>query len=368
MNRKATIREVAATAGVSIATVSRYLNGAQRFSSDVEVRIRQAVRSLNYGVGRQQRASTATRAIGVVVFTLASPSVASVMRGVNRIALQNGYSLAVLEIGDFFDASQSQGETFYGYSAGASAAALSSAEQDRLDAFGRSVSGFLLGARVPQPHLEYLRSYEKPVVIFGSRSHAGMPVVGADSYRATRLVGELLVAQGHRHVTYIGVPTSPWNCERELGIVHLLEERGVRHSQLTINDLHLNDVAKVCDDIVQGHERPDALVCYNDVLALTLLQELNRRGIDVPGDVSLTGIENTLCSRFSSPALTTVDLQHERYGEIAMQLVLRRLHEAIDDEDGRVLLEPKLIVRNSTRSRTADAYSSGHTKQLAALD
>src|SRR5690242_19581038 len=93
-----TIRDVAAVAGVSIATVSKYVNGAQHFSEAVEDRIREAIKQLQYQTTGPRRTAVTerTKAIGVIAFNIASAPFSIILRGINGIAVQDGYSLTFL--------------------------------------------------------------------------------------------------------------------------------------------------------------------------------------------------------------------------------------------------------------------------------
>jgi LacI family transcriptional regulator len=104
----------------------------------------------------------------------------------------------------------------------------------------------------------------------------------------------------------------------------------------------------VCIEGLHRRPWPDALVCYNDILALTVMKELSRFGVKLPDDISIVGIENINCGLYSSPALTTVDLQSSRYGEPAMLMLLRSIREGVRNNLGHILLEPRLVERAST--------------------
>jgi LacI family transcriptional regulator len=350
MQKKSTIRDVAAHAGVSIATVSRYINGTQRFSDDVEDRIRDAIRQLHYQVPVQLRpaSSTTPKTIGLIVFLLNGPTFPTVLKGMSRAATKNGYGLVILEKSELIPPEEKARLTVFGYGI-EKYTPLTTEEKERLEEMGRTVDGFLVSARISQPTLDYIRKYDKPILFFGSGPRPDLPVVGSDSYRAARLLGELLVGQGHRRLAYVGIPESPWSEERKRGLADLVRESDLPLLLLDVRDVSRAEVSRVSGEILE--QRPDAIVCYNDLLALMLLQELAKRGLSVPGDVSVAGIDNTACGLYSTPTLTTVDMQSENYGELAMQLLLRRIREGVSSQIGRVLLEPRLVLRNSTRPR-----------------
>ena len=98
-----------------------------------------------------------------------------------------------------------------------------------------------------------------------------------------------------------------------------------------------------------GPERPEALICYNDLIALGFMKEALALGFRLPQDLSVTGFDNVPYGEYAVPALTTVDMQSEKMGEAAMLKLIDVLSGKRDI--GHVTLEPRLIVRDSTTRR-----------------
>ena len=98
-----------------------------------------------------------------------------------------------------------------------------------------------------------------------------------------------------------------------------------------------------------GAEHPDALICYNDLIALGFMKEAQTLGFKLPADISVAGFDNIQYGQYTSPALTTVDLQSERMGEEAMEKLLA----AIDGKPASdtITIDPQLILRASTIKR-----------------
>jgi LacI family transcriptional regulator len=106
------------------------------------------------------------------------------------------------------------------------------------------------------------------------------------------------------------------------------------------------------------------VICYNDLIALGFMKEARALGFTLPDDVSVVGFDNVPYGEYASPALTTMDLQSERMGEVAMQKLLDLL--AGHDGDGEYsLLEPRLIVRESTQRREAGAQAAPKPRRKA---
>lgn len=330
-NKTPTIRDVAALAGVSITTVSKYINGVQRFSEPVEHRMRQAIEQLDYRSNPLARSMITgkTKTIGVVILDIKNPHFTSIVKGANRVALEHGYALLFIDTGENL-----------------------SREVRLLEALSRRVDGLIVSSRMSEEYMVHVMEFGKPVVFFGRSTRPDLPSVGSDGYRAARMVGDLLVGQGHRHVAYLGFPKSRWDKERMRGLTHCLQEHGLPFYHFEVEGVSPSDGEQACSLILQQKTRPDALVCYNDMLAIGVMKELIKQGIKIPSDMSIVGFDNVMFGQYTLPTLTTVDMQSERSGELAMQLLLRQINEGISKDIGYTMLEPRLILRDSTAVRT----------------
>ena len=106
---------------------------------------------------------------------------------------------------------------------------------------------------------------------------------------------------------------------------------------------------RLCSEMMLGAQHPDALVCYNDLMALGFMKAAQTLGFRIPADISVAGVDNIVYGNYTSPPLTTVDLHSERMGVAAMEKLL-------DSINGRptepfTLIEPQLILRGSTMNR-----------------
>src|SRR5688500_2320466 len=146
MKKKPTIRDVAARAGVSLATVPKYINSTQRFTPAVERKIRAAIDELSYQSNPLARSmlTAKTGAVGVVILGRVNPPLTKLLRGAKRVALDHGYSRL------FVDAEESQPR-----------------EEELLGALSRRVDGLIVGARMPEDQLGRGLAYGKPVVFSG---------------------------------------------------------------------------------------------------------------------------------------------------------------------------------------------------------
>jgi LacI family transcriptional regulator len=328
MTKRPTIRDVAARAGVSIATVSKYLNSAQRFSPAVERKIRSAVDELQYHSNPLARSMITgkTGSVGVVILDISNPHFTNLVKGANRVAIEHGYNLL------FVDTEESQAR-----------------ETELLAALSRRVDGLIVSTRMPDADLSRILELGKPVVFSGRPAPDDGPSIGIDAYSAARLLGQLLVRQRHRRIAYIGFAPARPDMERTRGLTDCLQAHKLSLARFDVRAPTISEGERICPEVVLRQDRPDAVVCYNDMVAVGFLGAARTLGISIPQDLSVVGIDNIPFGRFSFPALTTVDAQGEHLGEEGMRLLLRLIGgEAVR---GHVKVEPRLVMRESTAAR-----------------
>jgi LacI family transcriptional regulator len=137
------------------------------------------------------------------------------------------------------------------------------------------------------------------------------------------------------------------------GLTESLRAHGLTPRRFEVRGPTIVEGERVCASVVLRKDKPDAVVCYNDMVAIGFMGAARTMGVDVPGDISVAGIDNIPFGRFTSPALTTVDTQSERLGEEGMRLLLRQIEQGEASAAGHVKIEPRLVVRDSTRVREA---------------
>ena len=196
--RSATIRDVAKAAAVSTATVSKFVNGSQRFSADVEARVTRAVQELGWSLNPMARGITTGQSgnIGIVILDIRNPHFTSMVKGAARSAAVAGLNLIVA------DAAESKAP-----------------ELAVLRALARRVDGLIVSARLPQPVLQALFDTGTPVVFYGGPPpDPAYHSVCCDNYLAGRMLGRHLRDRGLRKISYIGFPTARWSAERWRGV------------------------------------------------------------------------------------------------------------------------------------------------------
>ena len=338
MKKKPTIRDVAARAGVSIATVSKYINSTQRFTAAVERKVRAAIDELEYHSNPLARSMITgkTGSVGVAILDICNPHFTNLIKGANRVALEHGYNLL------FVDTEESQAR-----------------EDELLEALSRRVDGMIVSTRMPEEQLDRVLAFGKPVVFSGRPAPRGLPSIGIDAYAAAYMIGELLVKQGHRDIGYIGFAPARPDMERMRGLTESLGAHGIRLARYEVRGPTIAEGERVCSSVVLRKVKHDAVVCYNDMVAIGFMGVAKSLGVAIPEDMSVVGIDNIPFGQFTSPALTTVDTQSERLGEEGMRLLFRQIAGDPVGETGHMTIEPRLVMRDSTIARAAPAAPAG---------
>lgn len=330
-SRRSTLHLVAERAGVSIASVSRVLNGL-RASDSVTERVQRAAAELGYVPDATARSLKAgrTEQISLAVADVGNPVYVSMMHAVADVVGEAGYRLVISSTGDNPDDLI-----------------------DLLENLNRGyVDGMILSPlRVTEPLLERIRSSRLPLVIIGSLPD-GIDVdsVRADSREGIGLAVEHLVQQGRRRIALINGPidTVPGTA-RLAGYLNAMRRAGLpvtADMQVEASDFTFAAGTKAAETLLD-QATPDAIVCSNDLLAVAAMKEVARRGLTIPGDVAIVGMDDTDIAQLTTPTLTSVDLGAVRRAHQAAGLLLDRLADTSRPARHPVV-RPTLSVRESS--------------------
>lgn len=324
--RAPTIRDVAIQAGVSTATVSKYINGVQHFTPEVEKRLDEVIARLGYRLNQQARSMVTgrTRCFGLAVQDVCNPHFANIIKGANRVALEQDYSLLVVDV---------QEREEY--------------ERHVLEALSGRVDGMIVSSRLPDESLQWLEELGKPVVFFGRRDVAGARCVRTDGRRGAYMLARHLLETGRRDLVYLGYPGARWDAERLAGVREALADTGGEVRTFPAESPDMEGGRRAASGILMTGARPDAVIAYNDLLAIGFMHSAQTLGVQVPQEVAVAGFDDIPVAAFLNPALTTVNMRGEEQGETAMWLLL----DAVSKEPRRprdTLFEPLLVPRHST--------------------
>jgi LacI family transcriptional regulator len=325
---RATIRDVAAAARVSVGTVSKYVNRAQRFSPQVEAALESAIADLGYTSNPLAKSMVTgrTHTIGLSVLDITNPYFSSILKGANRVASDHGYSVLLADTEE-----------------------TPSRERRALEDLSRRVDGMIVYSRMREEEMGWMAGIDKPLVFFGSLDRLALPTVASDDHGGAFMVAQHLHMLGHRRIAYLGFSRSRRDEERLGGIRACLNAAGLAPVVYDADAPTLVEGERLCSSIVLGGARPDALICYNDLMALGFMKEAADLGVSVPGDMSVVGFDNIPYGQYTTPGLTTVDLQSERLGAALMDKLLAVIGGEPVETQTRIV--SRLVLRGSTQAR-----------------
>ncbi|HEY5800736.1 MAG TPA: LacI family DNA-binding transcriptional regulator [Burkholderiaceae bacterium] len=323
-----TIRDVAAAAQVSTATVSKYINGAQRFSPKVEAALDVAIATLGYKSNPLAKSMITgrTNTIGLSVLDITNPHFSSILKGANRVAHDQEYSVLLVDTEE-----------------------TPSRERRTLEELSRRVDGMIVFSRLREEEMGWMAEIGKPLVFFGALAELPLPTVASDDHGGAYLLAQHLRMLGHKRIAYLGFPRSRRDEERLGGIRECLEGSGIELTVVHGESPSMAEGERLCSSIVLGSKRPDAVICYNDLMALGFMKEAGNLGLSIPRDLSVVGFDNIPYGKYMTPALTTVDLQSERMGATAMEKLLAVIRGEPVEKLTKVA--PQLVLRASTVAR-----------------
>lgn len=331
---KVTIQDVALAAGVSLATVSKVLNGVPYVSADTEARVRAAMDRLQYRPSSIARSlkSQRTSTLGLITNDLEGIFTMSMMRGVEDVATQQGFS--VFMCNSYGDPERERAHL-----------------QVLID---KQIDGVILlnGFRVRERPAPALPLGNLPVVYLFQYTHElPIPSVIPDDYGGAVVATQHLLECGH---TRIGVINGPAHYEatheRLNGYRQTIEAVGIAFDPALVRagKWYENSGYEMAHDLMCLPEPPDALFCMSDSLAVGAMSALRELQLRVPHDISVVGFDNRAFAAHQTPPLTTVILPLMEMGRLAGQLLLQTIQSGQqDDTIHRVPCH--LIQRASTR-------------------
>lgn len=335
-----TLTDVAARTGFSVSTVSRVLHDRTqkyKISEETKISIRRAAEELGYTPNKLARGLRLkkTHQIGVIVPDVSNPFFSMMVKSVAKEARKEGYRILVAD---------SDEETII--------------EQESLQALLEDRVDGLLIAAVGQDnsHIRELHGSETPLVMLDRWTRdLDADAISVDNFRGGYLAVEHLLREGHRRIAFIqGRRGTSANEGRLQGFLKAMADAEVSvQSQYVVGDDFgtLNGYIET-KSLLQLEEPPTAIFAAGDLIALGVLQALKEESIVIPRDLSMVTFDDPSFASYLSPPLTAIEQPIEKMGEMGVKLLLRRMRTP-DAEVNQLLLEPRLIVRESVARLSA---------------
>lgn len=326
-----TIRDVARAAGVSVATVSRVLNGSARVEEATRRRVEQAAADLGYTPNASARSliRRKTDALGVVMPYLTGEFFPEVIRGLDQAAQERAYCLL------FSSSHNTPGDT-----------------EKALRAMHGRVDGLILMS--PQVSLNALRPHlppDVPVVLLNCEPrNDAFSVLSMDNYDGAYQAVAHLAALGHVHIAHLAGETGNYDAgERRRGYRDALADAGLRapDAYVLAGDFSKASGLRAGRRLAALDPRPTAVFAANDYMALGALRAFADAGLAVPDDVALVGFDDIPSARYMAPPLTTVHAPTTQMGRLAAEWLMAEVEAEGDRPPRRRLLDTHLVVRAS---------------------
>lgn len=328
VHKRATVRDIARDAGVSVATVSRVTRNDPRVTDETRARVQASIAALDYRPSPlgQSLAYGRYRTLGVVLPGLGGPYFAELIQGIDEVCADRGVAINVLA---------------------------THLRSDRLaavwDMAERTDGTIVVGSRIDPAELRAMAKRHRIVTV--ASGAAGVAQVQVDGRAATYALTEhLVVEHGYTDLRFLGaVVESPDTSARYQGFTRALAAHGLREAGPLLHyGMEQRYGALAAHELVAEGNLPRALVCANDELAMGVLAVLPGLGYRVPDDLAIVGFDDIPIAALTSPALTTVHQPIRQLGIEAAGLLLA----AVDDPAIRLPerskeLPTRLVVRQS---------------------
>jgi len=334
------IRKVSHLAGVSVATVSRAMRHPDRVKEETRKKVFEAIEAVGYRPNMMARNFRAKKAFAIVVLVpnIANPFFSRVIRGIEQVSQQEGYSVL---LGDTQGLKERESEYV---------SLVSSRQADGIIQLSANVQGVL----------DVLDNTDGPIPLVNAcecAANAPCPTIRVDNVGAAKMATEHLIELGHERIGIIlGPGDSPLTKDRLKGYKQALKDHDLpfdKHLAVS-GDFSLGSGRRAVAALRAINDPPTAIFCNNDEMAIGAMHRVKKDGFSVPGDISIVGFDDIEFASYVDPLLTTVSQPTEEIGKVAFSVLLDLL-EGRTPEQMDYVLPTELIVRESTARRRSRA-------------
>jgi LacI family transcriptional regulator len=328
---RVTIREVAIDAGVSVAAVSKVLRDAYGVSESMRLKVRKSMAKLGYRphtAARGMRGQTFT--LGMILPDLRNPFFSDILAGVNSALERTQYQvlLGVSQSGTMFD----------------------DALVDSM--IDRQMDGLILIGPTDQQQLLDIAK-RKPLATIGNHAPgvSSYDTVNNDDYEGGTLAVRHLSGNGYRNIAMLSLITeSTIITQRELGYRReMMEQELGSYINVVRARQTMREVQIAAKKLLEAPDRPEAIFCWTDFIALEVISVATEMGLSIPRDLAVVGYDNTMYCDFAQNSLTSVDQSGELLGLQSVRLLIERIKGRTEPE--HFVVTPRVVARNSSADR-----------------
>ena len=334
-----TIQDVASRAGVSIGTVSAVINRKSTVSRTTRLKVEEAIDDLNYrpsAAARRRLKPASEKSIGLVIKEVQNPYFADIIIGIQEAAKVHGYGILVGSSERTYDLEQQLVELLV----------------------AKDVEGLIINPLLDEnsdlSHLFELKRRNIPLVLLESVRGIQASMVDVDNVAASKAAVMYLIERGHKRIVHFAGPRYSMHSDERIEGVRrafstqrlIFDDHDIVHAGARLEDGYQAGLDFFRD---RTEDRPTAVTCYNDLLALGLMRALRELDLRVPEDVSVIGYDDIDMASYAATPLTTVRVPKREMGQQAAEILIRHI-EALDaGHIEKVFLRAELIERRSTR-------------------
>lgn len=328
---KATIKDVAKSANVSVATVSRILNGLEGYTEETKQRVLRTIDELGYQRNAVARGLVMknTNTIGVLLPHVSTIFHSQILSGIEDIAQQNGYSVVICNVGEY---------------------GVRMIDQIKLLA-QRQVDGIILTSiNITDEQYEIIESLKIPYILVSMISYKHqIPYVRVDDLQAAYSATNYLIKKGHKKIAMISGPLNDpiAGQQRLLGYKNALIDNGLEVNEKIIKYgfFGYEHGIRCMEELLSENEKFSAVFAASDDMAVGALQVAYKKGIRVPNDISIMGYDNTKIAEMSIPPLTVVGQPLYEMGSTAIEKLISMIKG--DKDIVSTVLRHEIVERDS---------------------
>lgn len=329
-----TIYDVAREANVSMATVSRVVNGNPNVKPSTRKKVQEVIERLGYRPNAVARglASKKTTTVGVIIPDISNTYFAELARGIEDIATMYKYNIL-----------------------------LSNSDQIKEKEFhllntmlAKQVDGIVfMGGNITEEHVKEFEKSQVPIVLAGSIDKTGkIPSVNIDYEQASYEATKFFIDNGHKRIAFVTGPLQePINYLKKLaGYKKALEEAGIPYDENYVveGDYTYESGLECVERLLELAEKPTAIAVGTDEMAIGVVHGLQDNGFRIPEDVEIISTDNTRLSLMVRPQLTSIVQPLYDIGAVAMRLLTKYMNKE-EVTDHVVILPHRMEIRNSTK-------------------
>ncbi|MBU8789142.1 MULTISPECIES: catabolite control protein A [Bacillus] len=330
-----TIYDVAREANVSMATVSRVVNGNPNVKPTTRKKVLEAIERLGYRPNAVARglASKKTTTVGVIIPDISSIFYAELARGIEDIATMYKYNIILSNSDQNMDKELHLLNTM----------------------LGKQVDGIVfMSGNVTDEHVEEFKRSPVPIVLAASVEEKGETAsVAIDYEQALYDAAVMLIENGHKRLAFVSGPMQePINKAKKLqGFKRALQDKGLEFKEEFVveGDYTYDSGMEALDALMKLDEKPTAVISATDEMALGIIHAAQDKGLSIPEDLEVVGFDNTRLSLMVRPQLTTVVQPTYDIGAVAMRLLTKLMNKE-EVEEHIVQLPHRIEQRQSTKS------------------